>query len=153
MESVNQRRIYVASSWRNAYQPDVVNALRGACHEVYDFRKPALGNTGFRWSEIDPAWQSWSPAEFRDALTHPIARHGFGLDFEAMQWADAGVLLLPSGRSAHLEAGYFVGARKPLHILLPPEPMEAELMYLMATSMSRSIAELVRRLHPAGEPS
>lgn len=49
--------------------------------------------------------------------------------------------LLPSGRSAHIEAGYFVGARKPLHILLTTE-QEPELMYLMATSISRNVAEL-----------
>lgn len=30
------RRIYVASSWRNTYQPGVVAALREAGHEVYD---------------------------------------------------------------------------------------------------------------------
>ena len=30
--------IYVASSWRNTYYPEVVQALRDAGHEVYDFR-------------------------------------------------------------------------------------------------------------------
>ena len=29
--------IYVASSWRNTYYPEVVQALRDAGHEVYDF--------------------------------------------------------------------------------------------------------------------
>ena len=33
-------RIYVASSWRNKYQPEVVAALRKAGHGVYDFRNP-----------------------------------------------------------------------------------------------------------------
>lgn len=33
-------RIYVASSWRNKYQPEVVAALRKAGHKVYDFRNP-----------------------------------------------------------------------------------------------------------------
>ncbi len=140
------RRIYVASSWRNVYQPDVVKALRNANHLVYDFRHPEPGNTGFQWSEIDPNWQQWTNQQYIKALSHPIAEKGFALDYSAMQWADTGVLLLPSGRSAHIEAGYFNGARKPLHILLAQEPMQPELMYLMATSISRSIAELVHRL-------
>ena len=33
-------KIYVASSWRNPYQPEVVAALKKAGHEVYDFRNP-----------------------------------------------------------------------------------------------------------------
>lgn len=33
-------RIYVASSWRNTHQPEVVAKLRELGHEVYDFREP-----------------------------------------------------------------------------------------------------------------
>ena len=40
-------RIYVASSWRNKYQPEVVAALRKAGHEVYDFRNPKDGLLDF----------------------------------------------------------------------------------------------------------
>lgn len=45
-------KIYVASSWRNQHQPQVVSFLREQGHEVYDFRHPA-GKTGFQWSQID----------------------------------------------------------------------------------------------------
>lgn len=148
-----KRRIYLASSWRNERQPVVVQALRHCGHEVYDFRNPEPGNTGFQWSEIDPDWEQWTNQQYIEALLSPIAQEGFNHDFGAMQWADTGVLLLPSGRSAHIEAGYFVGARKPLHILLAPEAMEPELMYLMASSVSRTIAELVHWLATTGAPS
>ncbi len=36
-------KLYVASSWRNKEQPVVVEMLRQAGHEVYDFRAPHLG--------------------------------------------------------------------------------------------------------------
>lgn len=39
---MDQRKIYVASSWRNSYYPDVVNKLRATGHDVYDFRNPLL---------------------------------------------------------------------------------------------------------------
>jgi len=39
------RKIYVASSWRNAQQPAVVNALVAAGNEVYDFRRCYLRST------------------------------------------------------------------------------------------------------------
>lgn len=50
--------IYVASSWRNDYQPIVVRELRSEGHEVYDFRNPSHGDKGFQWSDIDANWQS-----------------------------------------------------------------------------------------------
>jgi hypothetical protein len=123
-------KIYVASSWRNQYQPNVVKALLQAGHAVYDFRNPRPGDIGFHWSEIDPNWKEWRPELFKSVLSHPIAVSGFDSDFSAMLWSDACVLVLPCGRSAHLEAGYFVGAGKPLHILLADG--EPELMYRMA---------------------
>ncbi len=46
-------KIYVASSWRNKYYPEVVEALRAAGHEVYDFRNPPHGGAGFHWTDID----------------------------------------------------------------------------------------------------
>ena len=143
------RRIYVASSWRNPRQPGVVQVLRRAGHEVYDFRNPREGDFGFQWSAIDPNWQQWSPASFRAALSHPIAEAGFLSDWMAMEWADTGVLVLPCGRSAHLEGGYFPGAGKELYILLAPN-QEPELMYRMATRICVDLPELVELL--AGVP-
>lgn len=138
-------RLYLASSWRNSFQPTVLRALRDERHEVYDFRNPKPGDTGFAWSSIEPDWQSWDAARFRASLSHPIAESGFGNDWEAMQWAEAGVLLLPCGRSAHLEAGYFVGAGKPLIILLHGTN-EPELMYKMADAICLSVPEVVSKL-------
>ena len=43
-------KIYVASSWRNEYYPEVVKVLRDAGHDVYDFRNPPSGDPGFKWS-------------------------------------------------------------------------------------------------------
>jgi hypothetical protein len=114
-------KIYVASSWRNQFQQGVVAHLRNAGFEVYDFKNPKPGDRGFHWSEIDPGWQMWDAEQFRESLAHPIAQLGFASDFIAMEAADACVLVLPCGRSAHLEAGYFAGhPSKRLVILLGP---------------------------------
>jgi nucleoside 2-deoxyribosyltransferase len=134
-------KIYVASSWRNTIQPGVVNDLRNDGHDVYDFRQPVPGDNGFHWSEIDKAWQTWSPSQFRLSLTHDLAESGFRKDAVAMRESDVCVLVLPCGRSAHLEAGYFVGAGKPLFILLDDDS-EPELMYKMATGICAAMGEL-----------
>ena len=127
-------KIYVATSWKNTRQPGVVKALRDAGHDVYDFRKPKPGTSGFQWSDIDPDWKDWPPAKYRDALTDPLAKSGFDRDFNAMQWADAFVLVMPCGASAHLEAGWAIGQGKPTCILIG-DKQQAELMYKMASSI------------------
>lgn len=139
---LSHRRIYLASSWRNPEQPALVALLRELGHEVYDFRNPRPGCHGFAWSSIDPEWLAWRPGPFRAALAHPVAEAGFASDFDAMQWADTFVLALPCGRSAHLEAGWAIGAGKPTAILLHEDKFEPELMYLMADLIAIDASEV-----------
>jgi hypothetical protein len=136
-------RIYVASSWRCPGQPEVVAALREDGHAVYDFRNPTAGNHGFAWSEIDPDWLGWEPDTYRVLLDHPVAEAGYECDFAAMEWADTFVLVLPCGRSAHLELGWAAGQGKRTAILLSPNGFEPELMYRMVDKLTTSLDELV----------
>src|SRR3990167_4994167 len=141
-------KIYVASSWRNLAQPYVVEVLRDAGHEVYDFRNPAAGDHGFGWRqcvsdkppeatdiEYIPA-PLLDPRRFRDEiLTHPIAKAAFSKDMNALRRADVTVLVLPCGRSAHLELGWAVGAGQRTVVLLDNPLSEPELMYLMCDEL------------------
>lgn len=146
---MSSRRIYVASSWRNADQPAVVIALRAQGHEVYDFRNPAPGQDGFAWSELDPDWLNWTPEAYIAKLTtHPRAAEGFRFDQQALDWCDTCVLVLPSGRSAHLEAGYVAGQRKDVIVLLSPDKFEPELMYLLCRRCVTSLADLIQEMRP-----
>lgn len=115
--------VYVASSWRNAFQPYVVQTLRSEGHEVYDFRHPAEGVGGFSWSEIDPDWKDWSAKEFVEGLKHPKAVHGYMLDFIALDRCEACVMVLPCGASAHTEIGYCQGQHKRTVVLFPDEKL------------------------------
>jgi len=140
-------KVYVASSWRNAEQPSVVATLRKVGHEVYDFRHPHQGNDGFHWSSIDKGWKGWSPEQFREALENPIAIEGFSLDMAALEWADAVVLVLPCGRSAHLEAGWAKGAGK--FVVAQLADGEPELMYRMFDVLSTTTGETLLALEYA----
>jgi hypothetical protein len=142
------RRIYLASSWRNPQQPELVTTLRAEGHEVYDFRNPP-GGSGFGWEQLDPDWNRDAPAgqtsvwTYLDMIDHPVAVEGFTADLTAMEWADTFVLALPCGRSAHLEAGWACGRGVPTAILLGEDPMEPELMYRLANVPCASIESLV----------
>lgn len=134
------RKIYVASSWRNQQQQNVVASLHRDGHMVYDFKNPSPSNKGFSWSDIDPDWMKWTPDQYRTALDHPIAKRGFASDFDAMKWADTFVLVLPCGRSAHLELGWACGQGKQTLILL--DAMEPELMVKMVDHICASLDEV-----------
>jgi hypothetical protein len=141
-------KIYLASSWRNEFQPRVIEDLRDAGHEVYDFRNPPGGiPNGFRWSEVDPQWEAWSAKIYRDKLQSPLAQQGFKSDFDGMQWADVGVLLLPCGRSAHLELGWMAGAGKRT-IIWTRDGQEPELMALLASAICTSLDEVLEAISP-----
>jgi hypothetical protein len=128
-------KIYVASSWRTETQPIVVKHLRSVGHEVYDFRNPKPGNHGFSWKQ---AGDVSGPYNFLETLESEIANEGFALDKAALDWADGCLLLLPSGRSAHLEAGYAIGRGKRVAILLSNDKFEPELMYKLAGLVTMS---------------
>ena len=134
-------KLYVASSWRNEYYPQVVEKLREAGHEVYDFRNPPSGDPGFKWSCVSEDFMEWTPQQYREQLHHPLAEQQFRNDIEAMTSCDACVLVLPCGRSAHTEAGWFAGQGKKVVAYIPTK-QEPELMYKLFSAVACSIDEL-----------
>ena len=136
-------RIYVASSWRNKYYPEVVEALRTAGHEVYDFRNPPHGGAGFHWTDIEENAPNWTFEEYAEGLRHPNAERQFQADLDALSWADTCVLVLPCGRSAHTEAGWIAG-RGLKTIVYMPEKQEPELMYKLFDQVVGDIDSLVK---------
>lgn len=140
-------KIYVASSWRNPTQPHVVEVLRAAGHDVYDFKNPAPGNNGFGWRQLGLGdAKEWTPAVFRKALDHDVAQAGFHLDMTALRFCDACVLVLPCGRSAHLELGWATGAGKRTIVLCAETLDEPELMYLMCSRICLNLSEVIAEL-------
>jgi len=137
-------KIYTASSWRNARYESVVSRIKEEGFEVYDFRNPPDNKAAFHWTIIDSNWMTWDSSKFRESINHPIAQRGFNSDKAGMDWADVCVLITPSGKSSHLEAGYMVGRGKPLFILL--DGGEPELTYSLATKLCISVGELIAEL-------
>jgi len=143
--------IYVASSWRNPLQSQVVAALRRPLPghpngsrglKVYDFRNPGPGDHGFHWSEIDRGWHQWTPEQYIAALDHPLALAGFEKDMSALRDCTTCILVLPCGRSAHLELGWACGAGKHTAILI--DSGEPELMNKMVDFITPDLDAMVQ---------
>jgi hypothetical protein len=138
-------KVYVASSWRNVTQPHVVATLRSHGHEVYDFKNP---ESAFSWESIDAKYKQWQPVDLRMHLEDPLAEKGFASDMGALKWCDAVVLVLPCGKSAHLEMGWAAGAnKKTILFARRDQPMEPELMYKMFDHFCVSMGEVLAALN------
>jgi nucleoside 2-deoxyribosyltransferase len=76
---------------------------------------------------------------------HPKAVRQFDNDIKAMEGCDCCVLVLPCGRSAHTEAGWFAGYGKKVLVYIP-EKQEPELMYKLFSGVCCSMEELIDAL-------
>jgi hypothetical protein len=141
-------RVYVASSWKNVHQPHVVTLLRSKGYEVYDFRHPVgPSSNGFSWDLVDNNWEKWTPVEYVENLQNSLqCGLGYNRDKDALDWCDVGILILPSGNSAHLEAGYLTGQGKPVIVFNPGPEMKPDLMYLLCWSIALSKEVLLEQL-------
>lgn len=139
--------VYVASSWRNPIQTAVCTTLRASGIPHYDFKNPSEGETGFHWSDIMADYHSDTHlchvVDYWTGLHHPVAERGYRRDYEAMVKADTFVLILPCGRSAHLELGWAVGQGKRTAILLDGPLVTPELMYKMVDYLAPSLFDLL----------
>jgi hypothetical protein len=142
------KRIYVASSWRNEFQQNVVAMLRNDGHAVYDFKGDGDGwggvgggPGGFSWKEIDPVndWQKWTPQQYIAALDHPRALEGFNRDMDALKSCDVCVFVMPCGPSASMEMGWAAGAGRKV-VAYIPAMREPDLMVKMADVVTDDLA-------------
>jgi hypothetical protein len=137
-------KIYVASSWRNDEQPEIVQWLRDIGCDVYDFKNPP-NRTGFGWHQT-AAGRPSDGVTMQRTLQDPIAIAGFEEDMSALRACDLCILVMPAGISANMELGYAVGAGKTTIVYIPPYPdgkaFEPELMWKMADYVCASSEEL-----------
>lgn len=142
------KKIYLIGSLRNERVPLIAEELRGHGHEVFDDWFGA-------GHEADDMWQRYENGRkrsYRDALAGHAAQHIFHFDKKHIDASDAVILVLPAGKSGHLEFGYARGIGKESIILLDGEPERFDVMYNFAhlvTSDLREASEHVSYLPPS----
>lgn len=137
-------RIYIASSWENYYLSELVQALRASGYWVYDFRHPSEGENGFEWSDVDSKYKTWDAGKFVEKLNSSRpAKRQFLSNIEAMKSCDVCVLALPSGGTAHAEAGWFAGQGKKVYVYLPDDEFAPELVYKLFDKICLGLKDLV----------
>lgn len=131
-------RIYIASSWKNKFQQQLVEELRKRGHKVYDFKHPYGRNDVPVWESVSVTQNLRSAyvekclkgKDFKRMLLDRQSIKRFEEHFAAMQDADTCILLLPAGRSSHIEAGHMNGMGKRVFVMDTSKEVTPELMYL-----------------------
>jgi len=136
-------KIYLASSWKNE---ELVIAWKGELkeyhHEVDCFCDPDKRYV-FHFSEIgDP-----EELDAINFLQDKRSQKAFKEDKKWLDWSDCCLLLLPAGKSSHLEAGYAKGKGKLLIIWQNEYPRgEFDVMYGFADLITNSVDEVLEFL-------
>jgi len=138
-------KLYLIGSLRNPEVPLLAARLRAQNHEIFDDWFCAGPRADDHWMEYEKA----RGHNYAQALEGYAANHVFEYDRSHLDRAEGGVLLLPAGKSGHLEAGYLLGQKKPVWILMPGEPTRYDVMYRFATGVFTDEQALFNALIPS----
>lgn len=130
-------------SLRNPKVPLIASAIRKAGFDAFDDWYAA-------GPEADDFWRDYEKARghtFSQALDGHAAKNVFAFDKRHLDSSDAAVLVLPAGKSGHLELGYIIGRGKPAVILLEQDdPERFDVMYQFAGCVTGQIEKAIEYL-------
>ena len=130
--------IYLIGSLRNPTIPQIAETLRQSGHEVFDDWYAAGPEADDKWKD----YEQGRGHSYVEALAGHAARHVFSFDLEHLNRSTAAILVLPAGKSGHLELGYAIGRGKAGYILLDT-PDRWDVMYSFATRVTTDLGEIV----------
>lgn len=137
------KTVYLIGSLRNAIVPEIAATLREKGFDAFDDWHAA-------GPEADDEWQKYEHKRgrsYQEALDSYHAYHVFDFDKHHIDRSDMGLLVLPAGKSGHLELGYLIGVGKPGFILLEEGQEDRfDVMYRFASYVSSSLPDIIKRL-------
>jgi hypothetical protein len=134
--------IYLIGSLRNPRLPMLASRLREALPdaEVFDDWFSA-------GHEADDMWKTYEQGRgrnYREALQGHAAKHVFEFDKRHLDRATHVLLVLPAGKSGHMEAMYAqYGAKAKTAILLDPDDVRWDVMYQFIPTILEGDQEVI----------
>jgi hypothetical protein len=136
------KSIYIIGSLRN---PAIVSFANELQREGFE----AFADWFSAGPEADDILRDYSKARdrnYKQTLQSYAARHIFSFDKFHLDRCDAAVLVMPAGKSGHIELGYLIGKGKPGFILFDEEPERIDVMHQFATDIFFNKEELFKAL-------
>lgn len=134
--------IYIIGSLRNSKIPEIANKLEAAGIEVF-------ADWFSAGPEADDKWRDYEKDRGRsyfESIYGPSAENVFNFDKKHLDRADGAILVMPAGKSAHLELGYMIGRGKRGYILFDGEPERWDVMVQFATEVFTNLDALIKKL-------
>lgn len=139
---LKQYHVYVIGSLRNSKIPEVAEAIRDAGMQPFDEWFCA----GPEADDYFQRYHTYRGATYAEALRSVSAEHTFYFDKSHLDLCDAGVLVMPAGKSGHLELGYMSGRGKKTFILQDKEPERFDIMPQFASAIVYDVPSLITGL-------
>lgn len=124
-------RIYLIGSLREPGVRKLANKIRKIGITVFDDWHAA-------GPQADDIWQAYEQQRGNSYLEGIRGEHAndvYKTDLEKINKSDTGLLLMPAGKSCHLEIGYMLGQGKRGYVLFDGEPERWDVMYRFATGL------------------
>jgi hypothetical protein len=137
------KSVYVIGSLRNPIIPEIGNKLRHLGWDVFDDWHAAGPHADDEWKR----YETEKGNGYREALHGYAAQHVFEFDLHHLNRCDAALLVLPAGRSGHLELGYMVGRGRRTGVVLDT-PDRWDVMYQFVNEIYFSTDELLEGFKP-----
>jgi hypothetical protein len=136
-------RLYIIGSLRNTLVPEVAIRLRMAGHEAFDDWYGSGPRADDHWRDYE---RLRGQRGYKEALAAPAAQALYQLDKKHIDRSDAAILVMPAGKSGHLEFGYAIGRGLKGYVLFDKEPERWDVMYNFATAVCFGFEELRKEL-------
>jgi hypothetical protein len=140
--TIKAKSIYIIGSLRNP-------AIVSFANELQEQGFEAFSDWFSCGPDADDFLRDYSKARgrnYKQTLQSYAARHIFAFDKSHIDRCDAAVMVMPAGKSGHLELGYVIGKGKPGFILFDEEPERVEVMHQFATDIFFNKEELFKTL-------
>lgn len=120
--------VYVIGALKNENIPVIANKIRKLGYDVFDDWYSA----GPEADDYFNDYRQKRGMNYKDALNSYAAKHIFNFDKLHLDRADIVLLVMPAGKSGHLELGYAIGKGKKGYILFDKEPERLDQMHQFA---------------------
>ena len=136
------KTLYLIGALRNPVIPEITNYLTKLGYDVFS-----------DWWAASEDADDWlrdyyksRGYNYKQTLQSYAAQHIFTFDKKHLDRADLAVMVMPAGKSGHLELGYIIGQGKPGYILFDKEPERVDIMHNFATDIFFTIDDLGKAL-------
>jgi hypothetical protein len=131
-------KLYLVGSLRNELIQEYACLLREDGHDVFDDWHGAGPKADDCWRD----YEKYRGRPYIEALRGKAPQMIMNFDRSNILASDTVIMVLPAGKSGHLELGLAIGAGKRTHILLDKDYDRWDVMYAMANEVHDSFEYL-----------